>query len=55
MSGKFIKIKCKDCESIQIGFNKSTTSVKCNVCGATLLIPTGGKAILRGEVVEVLE
>lgn len=55
MSGRFVKIKCKDCESVQTCFDKSTISVKCHVCGATLLEPTGGKANFRGEIIEELK
>lgn len=55
MTGKFIKVKCNDCESIQICFDRSTISVKCQVCGATLLEPKGGKAKIIGKEVGVLD
>ena len=54
-SSKFLKVKCSDCSNEQVVFNKPSISVTCQVCGATLATPTGGKAILRGEVVGVLE
>jgi small subunit ribosomal protein S27e len=52
---KFLKVKCPDCSNVQILFNKSATEVKCQVCGATLARPSGGKAELRAEVVEPLK
>ncbi len=52
---KFLKVKCPDCSNIQILFNKSAIEVKCQVCGATLARPSGGKAELRAEVVEPLK
>jgi len=45
---KFLKILCKKCKHQQIVFDKPSSEVKCLNCGATLLIPTGGK----GELVE---
>ncbi len=49
----FVKVKCPDCGNEQIIFLRASTVVKCNVCGATLATPTGGKAEIRGEIVEV--
>jgi small subunit ribosomal protein S27e len=48
---KFLKVKCPDCQSEQITFNRATIKVHCQVCGATLSEPSGGVAILKGEVV----
>ena len=47
---KFLTIKCQDCGNEQIAFNKPATHVKCNVCGATLIKPTGGKGAVRGQM-----
>ncbi|MFH1327637.1 MAG: 30S ribosomal protein S27e [Candidatus Bathyarchaeota archaeon] len=47
----FIKVKCPDCGNEQIIFNKTSISVKCNICGALLAEPTGGKASIKGSVV----
>jgi small subunit ribosomal protein S27e len=52
---KFVKIKCHDCGNEQIIFNKVSTAVTCLVCGTTLATPTGGKATIKGEILEVLE
>jgi small subunit ribosomal protein S27e len=48
--GKFITVKCQDCGNEQLAFNKPATQVKCNVCGATLIKPSGGKGAVRGQM-----
>ncbi len=47
---KFLTIKCPDCGNEQIAFSKPAMQVACNVCGATLIKPTGGKGQIRGEL-----
>ena len=54
MVNDFLKIKCADCGNEQTTFSKAATKVTCNVCGATLVVPKGGKAEIKGEIVEVL-
>lgn len=54
MVNEFLKIKCADCGNEQITFKKAATKVTCNVCGATLVVPKGGNAEIKGEIVEVL-
>lgn len=49
---KFLKVKCTDCGNIQTLFDRSNTKVSCSVCGATMADPTGGKAIIKGEIIE---
>ena len=49
----FIKVKCPDCGNEQMVYSKASTVVRCHVCGATLALPTGGKAEIKGEIVEV--
>lgn len=51
---KFLKVICSGCNNEQIIFNKSSTSVKCLVCGAVIVSPTGGKAKIKTKVVQVL-
>lgn len=51
----FIKVKCPDCGNEQVTFNKTNQTVVCNICGAVLLEPSGGKAILKASLVEKLE
>lgn len=52
---KFLEVKCKDCENTQVVFNKASTQVNCQVCGATLANPSGGKAIINATITGVLE
>ena len=51
---RFLRVKCADCSNEQIVFDRAATVVNCQVCGATLARPTGGKAAIRGEVVGVV-
>ncbi|MCW3135193.1 MAG: 30S ribosomal protein S27e [Methanophagales archaeon] len=52
---KFLRVKCTDCENEQIVFDHASSSVKCNVCGRTLVEPGGGKAEIKSEIIEVFE
>jgi small subunit ribosomal protein S27e len=47
----FIKVRCIKCTFEQITFDHATTIVRCKNCNEILLIPTGGKAIIKGEIV----
>ncbi len=51
----FLKVKCKKCKNEQIIFSKASSTVKCLVCGAVFLHPTGGKADIDTGVVQILE
>lgn len=53
MVNDFIKVKCADCGNEQITFSKAASVVTCTVCGSTLVKPKGGKAEIKGEIVEV--
>ena len=56
MTGRFLRITCKDCGNESVIFERASTVINCGVCGATLAQPAGGKASLVGsEVQEVLE
>jgi small subunit ribosomal protein S27e len=56
MAKHFVKVTCKDCGSEAILYSRSTSVIPCTICGATLSIPSGGKADLVGcTVVEALE
>ena len=56
---KFLKVRCghkredgKTCNNEQIVFNKTSTDVKCLVCGELLVKSTGGKAKIMTKVVK---
>ena len=54
----FLRVRCQDCggeEHGQVVFSHPSNLVTCNVCGATLVKPTGGKGKVRGEILGVLE
>jgi len=51
----FVRVKCPDCGNEQVVFSQATATVHCNICGALLAEPSGGKAKIKGEAVEVLE
>jgi small subunit ribosomal protein S27e len=50
---KFLKVTCSKCKNEQIIFNKTTSKVKCLVCGSELAEPTGGKAKIKSKVLQV--
>ncbi|MEM2875619.1 MAG: 30S ribosomal protein S27e [Candidatus Bathyarchaeia archaeon] len=52
---KFLRVKCPDCGNEQVVFDHAKTVVYCHICGAILAETGGGKALLKGEVVEILE
>ena len=52
---RFLKLKCGDCGNDQPVFERAARKVDCLVCGATLATPTGGRAVIKGEVVGSLE
>jgi len=55
MAGSFYRVACPDCENEQVVFGRAASEVTCQVCGHTLARPTGGEAVLEGEVVEAVE
>lgn len=46
----FIRLKCPNCSYEQITFDHATITVRCRNCNEILVIPTGGKAKIRGEI-----
>ena len=54
-TSKFIKIRCPKCKNEQIIFGKSSSEVKCLVCGKSLAEATGGKTRVKARILEVLE
>jgi len=53
-NSRFIVVSCPDCGNEQISFDRASTVVKCNICGRVLIVPTGGKADIKGKIVRVL-
>lgn len=50
----FLRVKCLKCANEQIVFERTSSYVKCTVCDELLAQPTGGKASIRGEVLQSL-
>lgn len=51
---RYLVVRC-ECNKEQIVYSHSTSEVKCDVCGKVLAEPTGGKAKIIGDVIEVME
>ena len=51
----FVRVKCLKCGNEQMLFSSAVNKVTCNVCGTVLAEPSGGKAVIKGEVVAVFE
>lgn len=52
---KFIKVKCADCGGEQLLYSHASTPVRCQVCGATLSVPRGGKAEIKATILGTAE
>jgi small subunit ribosomal protein S27e len=50
----FVKVRCHNCGNEQIIFTRVATEVKCTKCGEVIAIPTGGKAAIKAEILELL-
>jgi small subunit ribosomal protein S27e len=50
----FLRVRCRKCNNEQDIFGSPVNKVTCNVCGALLAEPSGGKARLRDSDVQVI-
>jgi small subunit ribosomal protein S27e len=50
----FLKVKCQKCGNEHIAFERSSTILKCDVCEEVIVEPRGGKAKIKGEIVQPL-
>lgn len=48
----FLLVQCNECGHRQIIFDHAKIEVTCQVCGALLAKPSGGKAKILGKVQE---
>lgn len=48
----FIKVRCKNCGHEIITFSHASIRVHCPGCNEILVEPTGGKAKIKGEILE---
>ncbi len=51
---RFIKVLCKSCGAENIVFSHATFPARCKVCGALLVKPTGGKAVILRENADII-
>ncbi len=51
---RFLLVQCNECGHRQILFDHSKIEVRCQVCGAPLAVPKGGRAKILGRVLEIL-
>lgn len=51
---RFFSVRCK-CGQKAIIFSNAATQVKCPSCGSTLSVPTGGRAVIKAKIMEVLQ
>ncbi|HDN76181.1 MAG TPA: 30S ribosomal protein S27e [Acidilobales archaeon] len=51
---RFVKVRCPSCGNEQIVFDHATFPARCLVCGTILVVPTGGKAKILGDIVKIL-
>lgn len=52
---KFVVVRCPDCSSEQVTFERATSTITCRICGGTLATPTGGRLRFKAEIVRSLE
>ena len=50
----FIRVKCAKCGNEQVVFDRPSLTPHCSVCDEVLAGPTGGKAKITSEVIQVL-
>jgi small subunit ribosomal protein S27e len=51
----FLLVRCPKCGTERVVYSHSTTRITCSKCGELLVVPTGGKAKILGEVVRRLD
>jgi len=51
----FLRVKCTKCGNEQIIYSHTVNKVNCTVCGIEIAEPSGGKTIVKGEVLNVFE
>lgn len=52
---RFLRVKCTDCGNEQVIFGCAASTIKCLVCEKILAVPTGGKTVVKTEILEVLD
>jgi small subunit ribosomal protein S27e len=50
----FLVVRCNECGNEQTVFSHVASKVNCKMCNATLAESSGGKSIIKGQIVRVL-
>ncbi len=50
----FVRVKCPKCGNEQVIFDRPSLAPRCSVCEEVLAEPTGGKAKIKAEILQVL-
>ncbi|MBI5229025.1 30S ribosomal protein S27e [Candidatus Micrarchaeota archaeon] len=50
---KFLRVECK-CGEDQVVFGDSKSKVNCRKCGTPIVEPSGGRALIKCRILEVL-
>jgi small subunit ribosomal protein S27e len=52
---RFLKVKCNDCGNEQVVFGAAASNIKCLVCEKPMAESTGGKTVVKSQIVAVLD
>ena len=50
---KFFMVKCLACGNKQLVFENASTQITCVKCGSVIAEPTGGKATIKADILNV--
>lgn len=53
-STNFLRVKCHACGKEQVIFGRASTEVKCIKCSEVIVVPRGGKASIKAEILELV-
>lgn len=52
MAGKFLKVRCRECNNEQVIFSKASSRVECIKCGRQIASSLGSKADIKTTVLK---
>jgi len=55
VTSRFLKVKCADCGNEQVIFGCAASNIKCVVCDKMLAESTGGKTVVKTQILTVLD
>jgi len=51
----FLLVRCPSCKTERVVYSHATVPTKCDSCGEILTEPSGGKAVIRAEIIKKLD